>query len=794
MKLSLSWIKKKLFKKIKNSLICHQLTQIGLEVDFVKKKNNFKNAYIGKIVKIILLEKINSLFYFKIKLNKNVFVKVLSENKNCYLGMKLAVGIKKNFKLKNKLKKKKISLKGEIYNYSDFKIFGNKNNIVEFPKDEIIGQNVQKYFEKINNDIVNITIPHNRNDCLGVIGIARELSVINNCKLNFDFDDLENIKNQLLIKKYKISIFNRKICSNYFVKIVQDIDISIKTPFWIREKLRRSNIFSKDIVSDIVNYISLELGQSIHVFDFDKIKGHKIDIRLSSCKEKIQIDENLFLNIFPETVVISNQFDIFSLGGYIHSSNFLINRFTKNIYIGAAVFHESVIDKIKKKYNQYYHSYDHYYRKCEEKLCLLALEKISFMINKLCGGTIKYIGYSHINLNLNKKFFLTYKKINKLLGFFINKYTIINILKRLEYCFFEKLHLLEILPPFFRLDVLCSEDIISDIIRFYGYDKFFSFPLHVSSTFSKKNYIFQNLLKIKRFLHNNKYNEVINYSFTNKKSQNLFFHNRKIVKIINPISNDFCCMRKSLFPGLLKNLQYNFNRQVKTVRFFESGLCFVKKNEKDFKINQFLALSGIISGYKYQKSWLYKEKKFSFYDLKNDVENFLYFFYDLKKILFKHSYILGFDRNICAEIYYQNIKIGCIGMFDHTVKNYFNLSEDVFSFEIFIKKIPKNISFNIQEFFLYPHSERDFSIIISKDIPVSKILSQCYKVSCKYIFYVKVFDLYFGKNIPKDKKSLSITIFFKNNKRNFVDNEVNDLLYLCINKLKKKFNAILRDK
>ncbi|WII23771.1 phenylalanine--tRNA ligase subunit beta [Buchnera aphidicola] len=794
MKLSISWIKEYVCQNIKNSLICEQLTQMGFEADLIQIEKDFKKALIGEIIKIVFVKK--KYFSLKIKVKKNIFLKILSKKKNCYPGMKVAVGIKKSINqiIQTKILKKNVYLEGKIYKYSDLKIFGNKNDIIEFPKNTTIGKAVKNYFKKNSDDLININIPANRHDLLGVLGIVRELSVYNNCLLKFDFFHLHNLKKQFSTKKIKISLCDKKICSNYFIKIIQGVDLSIKTPFWIREKLRKSHILSTDIVSDVINYVSLELGQSIHVFDMDKIKNFNITVRLSRKYEKIQLKKNFFLDVFPNTTVIANESDIISLGGYIHSEKFLISKKTKNLYLGAAVFHNSVVDIIKNKYNKYYFSYDNYYRRCEEKLSLLALEKISILIKNFCGGEIRYVNYSQLNVNVNKEIYLSYKKINKVLGIFINKFLIINILKKLEYCVMDKLSKLKVFPPYFRLDILCAEDIIADIIRFYGYNRIFSRPLETLSDIPIRNYIFDYISKIKNFLCMNHYSEVINYSFTDKKIQNLFFQDRKVIRIINPISKDLSCMRKSLFPGLLKNLKYNNNRQEKNIRFFESGLCFTKNSKKIFNVKQFLVVSGIISGYKYEKNWFHKDKQFSFYDLKEDIENFLYYFSDLKDIYFKNTHILGFDKNICSDIYYKNFKIGCSGMLSSDVKNFFNLTTDVFAFEIFIKKLPKFIQNNVKEFFSYPYSERDISIILDKDIPASEILSACYKTSLKYIFFVKIFDVYFGKNVPKNKKSLSIKIFFKNDKKNFTSLQIKNLFFLCIENLKKKFHAVLRDK
>lgn len=796
MKFSLSWLKTFLAKDLKNSLICNQLTEIGLEVeDLQKNKNCFKNSYIGKI--ICISYKDNKSF-LKIKLKKNFFVYTFTQKKNIYLGMKLAVGLKTehliNLDNKIKINNENDLLKWKIYTYRDFKIFGNKDYIVEFPKDQEIGVLVKKYFKLYPDDLLTINITPNRNDCLGILGIARELSVLNNLKLVDKFKNFNHLDNIEFNNNFHISISNKNICSSYFIKIIKNLDLSFPTPFWIRERLRKSNIQSVNIVYDIVNYVSLELGQAIHIFDLNKFHKKKIKIRLSKLNESILFKNNHLIQISQNTLVFENDKKIISLGGFINSEDFSINNNTTNFYIGSGVFNKNLINYIKRKYNKYYISYDNYYRQCQDSLSCFALERVSKILFKLFPNSI-ISSTCFINKKnyINKKIIISYTKINKVLGFIIHKFFILDILERLEYVIYEKLHRLVVSSPIFRSDIICAEDVISDIIRFYGYHNLPTVPLQLNVNIPKKNLILEKLHKIKKFFSIRGYSEVINYSFTDKSSQKLFFKNRKFMKIINPISKDLAYMRTSLFSGLLKNMQYNLHRQQDNFRLFESGLCFIQDKKNKFQVHQKLFLSAIISGNKYQKNWLYQKKEFSFYDLKYDIESFFLFFYNINNIFFKKSHIYGFDSNICSTIYFKNIKLGYIGLLDSKINKFFNIVKNIFAFEIAIEKIPILKNNPIEEFYFYPYSIRDISIIVSSSIPALEIVQECYKVSLENIFKVIIVDIYEGKKIPINKKSLSLRIFFKSIKKNFTYNEIEVLFKKCIHRMKHKFQAILRD-
>ncbi|NIG99114.1 MAG: phenylalanine--tRNA ligase subunit beta [Buchnera aphidicola (Periphyllus acericola)] len=793
MKFSLSWLKLFLNKNIKNNLICHQLTQIGLEVeDFKKKKYNYRNSIVGEIS---LIKKLNDSNLFYIKINKNKNIKIFSKNKNFYIGMKLAVGLCKNLNIKIDFKNKKINnFPWKIFTYSDFGMFGNKNFIVEFPKNVKIGSFVKKYFKKNEEDCISINVTPNRNDCLGILGIARDLSVINNTSCNFPSYLKKKNDINIFYKKLDISFDKYDICSDYYFKVIENIDFSICTPFFIKEILRKSHINSVDIVTDVVNYVSLELGQSIHVFDFDKIDNNSLQIRRSKNNEKFFFQKKKFINLSDDILVILNNKKIISLGGFIQSDFVKINSNTKKIFLGSGVFKYKYIDRIKNKYKQYYNSYDNYFRKCNKNLCILSINRISSILKKICGGVVTYVNYfKNKNFIKKNKIILSYKKINKVLGFKISKFIIKNILKKLNYFVLEKLLKLEVIPPDYRIDILCVEDVISDIVRFYGYDNIPSIPLNLNHIIKNENIILKKLYKIKNFLLHKKYCEVINYSFTDISSQKLFINKSKLLRIKNPISKDLSYMRASLFPGLIKNLIYNKNRQQDSFSIFESGLCFYKNLSSKLKFEQVLILSGIKSGIKYYKNWYNNENKFNFYDIKYDVECLLSIFLDVKNIFFKKSEILGFEKNSCIKIFYGNFFIGYIGILEDSVKNFFKIYDDIFCFKIFIESFPCYLENKINEFYLYPYSTRDLSIIVSKNISAIEIIFECYKVSLKKIFKVFVFDVYQGKNIPNNKKSLSIRIFFQDLKKCLTNNEIDILYNRCIKNLKNKFKVFLRN-
>jgi phenylalanyl-tRNA synthetase beta chain len=260
----------------------------------------------------------------------------------------------------------------------------------------------------------------------------------------------------------------------------------------------------------------------------------------------------------------------------------------------------------------------------------------------------------------------------------------------------------------------------------------------------------------------------------------------------NPISQDMSCMRLSLWPGLLKNISYNKNRQQHSIRFFESGFCFSVDKEKYLGIRQEMFLAAVISGNYLKENWYDKSRKLDFYDLKGDLESILESTCELNDIEFRHEIIIGLHPEQSASIYLRNHFIGNIGTIDPRLIKELNISSSTFLFEISLSSFSDMKPSQIQEISKFPTTRRDIAILISENIPVYNVIQICRKFFIDKKVEINLFDVYSCKEFSNQQKSLGISFIFQDEKRTLQDNEINLMMNDCIGVLKEKFQVILR--
>ncbi|MFI4853277.1 MAG: phenylalanine--tRNA ligase subunit beta [Candidatus Makana argininalis] len=790
MKVSELWLREFVNPKINIYKLSEQISMLGFDVyNIIKKKYKFKKFIIGKIIKLRIYSKNKKIYIIKINISKKKNINIYSKKYKFKKNMKIL--LYKKYFLDFNLKKK--FLIDKFGNISENKIFNFKNIKIKFINNKII--NIKKFINKfikiknyfnIYDNILDISIPYNRSDCLSLIGIAREISAKKKIAILYP----QIINKNILNKKFniKFNIKEKHLCDKYLLQIIKNINLKSKTPKWMSERLINHGIKLENCIKNIINYVQIEFGQPFNVFNLDKIKN-KIIIRYAYNNEKIDLINGFQLNLSKKILVISDEKHIMSVVGIINNNNYEINSKTSNIVIECALFNKlSILHNInycdfnKKKNNIYVKDID-------INIQEYALNRLTYLLVMICGGNPGCILFKKKKNNIlnKKKIFISINKIKKIIGNDISIINIINILKNLGFKIKNNILGLNIISPSWRSDILIEEDIIEEICRIYGYDNIKKIPYINKNPikYNKNNNIKFN--KIKRFLLHRGYHEVINYSFINKKEQNIIFPNKLCVNISNPISNDMCVMRISLLTGLIKTAIYNRNRQQTRIKLFESGLCFIPDKKYNTIIHQKFFISGIIIGSIYNEHWDKKNENADFYDIKGDIESILEINNQIMNIKFKECNNQLFHPGKSAEVYFNNKKIAYFGFINPYILKYFNLDCKTLVFEILLNKIYKNEKYNINSVSDFPYYYRDISCIVLNHIKYIDIISECKKYLKEKLIDITLLNIYKGPEIKNGFKSFSIRLTLQNLNYTLNKNEISHMVKKCFEKLILKF-------
>ncbi|WP_343191897.1 phenylalanine--tRNA ligase subunit beta [Buchnera aphidicola] len=798
MKISKNWIMEWTNFKLGFKKICNSLIKLGIEIDILKKVPICLSKYIF-IGKIILKKKIfldNDFFFlYSILIRENKILKIFSKY-SCNIGEKFIVSISKNIFSEQIFFyiKKYHHKKSKCFFCAPFSI--GISNIIEKPLKLSNSSNINasiKNYIKIYDNIIKLNIPHNRLNELNIIGISREICAFN----KIEFCNLYKNYIKKKYKKNKIEVFLEKDIKNYCYlgRCFNNLNVNVKTPFWIINKLNMNGIKSKDIISNIINYVFIETGETFHFFNKNSY-NNKIFVKILKNSSKIYLfNKNFFLK--KNNIVICNEKKILIFGNNFQTKYVNFSSDTKNIFLGSLFLKNNRFNNYNKnnvnsnKIN--YFSYSNNFN-----MQLFSLNYITKIILRICGGSVNNIlKIKDFDKYMQKKIILNKKKIKKIIGYYIDDHIIEEKLKILGYKFFKKDNMWKVLVPYWRDDIFIEEDIISDIIRIYDVNKIFVCPPSEKFNITCENFYKNNFFKeIKNFLICKGYNEVINYSFIDENNQKNFSNNEKYIKIKNPISKNMSVMRTSLLPGLFKNFIYNNNRQNSCIKIFELGKCYFKNENNILGVNEKTFLSGLSYGSFDNIFFDTKEKKIDFYDLKGDVEHILEISRSISNVKFFNKSFSGFDNIISSSIYLDKKYIGKIGKLDQKIlkKNNYKKNYDIFLFELCLENFYKKEILYVKKISEYPSIKRDISIIVLNNVKCFDIISFCKKIFSKNLIDIYIFDFYFGVNIPFGKKSISIRLIFQSLKKTLKDVSIDKIIFKNMVLLEKKFNAVIKRK
>jgi len=796
MKVTFSWLKDHLKTSANIEKIVSTLNNVGLEVESVgtTDKNNF--FLVAKIIKAEKHPNADKLKLCDVDIGSGKILKVVCGASNARDGLLTVYAGPGAIIPKNRLKIKVTNIRGVnsygmLCSESELGLSVESKGITELDSKKFKVGN--SYFKNNSEPAIDISITPNRSDCLGVRGIARDLSTAGLGKLI----DLEEIKLKTNIKNpFKVIIDSNSGCSSFTHCYIEGIK-NVESPYWLKNKLISIGMNPISAVVDITNYIMVDLNRPLHAYDADKIDT-KVIVRASKKGEKfLALDSNTYI-LEDSACLITNEKEILGLGGVIGGENSSISLDTKNIFLESALFDSVKISKIAKKLGINSDAKFRFERGVDPNIMEYGLKLAAKIINKLCGGKISNLTISGESNFKNKQIKFNSDQFEKIVGSKISSAEIKKILDNLGFKFKESKNAYTINIPTWRPDINEEVDIVEELIRIRGYDKIQLIKPEVDS--SKD--ILTGKQKLHRFaqrsIANKGFMETITYSFTNSKIDSLFGLHNKNLLIANPISNDLDTLRSSIFSNLLIHIKNNIHRNFEDLKIFECGPVFFSSKPGE----QIAVIGGIQIGKIYRKNWLEKDKEVDVFEIKDCVYKTLIELgiheQDLTVIQESETY---YHPGRSGKFYLNSNKQLPIANFGEInpkiVKELDIKNGPVFGFQILLNNIPiitkqntvKKIKYVVSNF---QKIERDFAFIINKKFEAEKIINILLNVDKKLIKKIRIFDVFQGGNIEKNKKSIALNLLIQSQDKTLNDKEIDELSDKIIQTMQKSFDATLR--
>lgn len=799
MKISLNWLKEYVdLSDLTVEQVTDKLTTAGLEVDDIEDQGKVYDGFVVGYVK----EKIKHPNADKLSLcvvnDGEQDLSVVCGAPNVDSGQKIVLAKVGTTMPGTDFTIKPVKLRGEksegmICSEKELLLSENHEGIIVLDNELKEGRKISEVMG-LNDVVFDIDITPNRPDALSHYGVARDLSTLlgrelKKPKLNLTEDDKPS-------NEYaEVVIENSTDCPRYVAKVVAGVEIK-ESPEWMKTRLKSVGVRPINNVVDVTNFILHEFGQPLHAFDLDMVAGKKIVVKSAKDKEKFVTLDSKERELDSSDLLICDAEKGVAIAGVMGGENSEVTDSTTNILIESAYFRPSAVRKTSKKLGLSTESSYRFERGCNPDNTVYSAQRAAQLIAELGAGKIAKGEIDAYPIPIEKNMVkLRYSRIEKILGYKVPDSKVEEIMNGLEIPVIEKNEeglVCEI--PLFRPDIEREIDLIEEVARIYSYDNIPAVQ-KISITLDQKVDQLTFSENIRKSMSALGFNEIITNSLLNEETAVKF---GKPISILNPQSVEMANARPSLLPGMLAAISKNINVREHNLKYFEVGHTFEKNTDGTITtfddIIETENLLFAITGNANEDEWYGKAKPFDFYDLRGTVEDFMN-----KNLLDKNNrYVYNHSTNSFYdeffELYAGDKKIGSGGRLKESVLKVFDIKLDLFSFTFNLDVLRQVESKEKQyrELLRYPKVNRDFAIIVDKNIESASIISTIESASSKLLKNVKLFDIFESDSLGENKRSLAFQLEFFDETRTLTEEEVNKDFWNSIEKVKKEFNAQLR--
>jgi len=801
MKLTINWLKEHLDTKLNENKIIERLTDIGLEVESFESQTSELDSFI--VAKILNAEKhpnADRLKVCDVDIGSKDPVKVVCGARNAKKDLLTIYAPPDSIIPKNKIKLtvskiRGVTSYGMLCSESELKLSDESDGIIELSSTKYVNQVGKKYFQKSNSKVIDLSITPNRADCLGVRGIARDLAAAGAGKLR-KIDKVKIKKTGPQKISVKIAKEKNQGCIAFGSCLIEGVK-NKESPNWLKEKIISLGQKPISAIVDITNYVMFDLNRPLHVYDADKI-DKEIIVRNSKKGETFKALDNKDYTLQDGMCVITDNSGVLGLGGIVGGTRSGTEFDTKNILIEAAYFDSRSIRKTSNILNIDTDAKFRFERGIDPTSIELGLQRATELIKNICGGKISNFNFQKIQNSKKISIKFEISLFEKTTGFKVSEKKFIKILTDLGFEIKKQKKLLNLIIPSWRPDINQPIDIVEEITRIVGYDQInIEEPEKVRKkpTLSKQQKLFRFL---QRSIASKGYFETITWSFTDSKINQLFKGLKKQTNIVNPISSELNVLRNSIFSNLVYYLNKNLDRGFKDISLFEIGPTFNSHKPED----QQTVIGGLRSGKISRLSWLENERLVDVFDVKRDVIQSLdeagfsinKLFIDEKTPSYYHP---GKSGAVFLNKEEDNVVAYFGEMHPNILKKLDIKTETLVGFEIFLDKINKTQKKVTEKkskykYSDYQKSERDYAFVVDKDFKVQDLVNIISEVDKNLIKSIKVFDVYKGKNIPKEKKSIALNVTIQSSEKTLNDNDLDTINQLIISTVESKSGAKIR--
>ncbi|MEM6605535.1 MAG: phenylalanine--tRNA ligase subunit beta [Pseudomonadota bacterium] len=791
MRISESWLREWVNPKIDSEGLAHQLTMAGLEVDAIEPVAGvFSHVVVAEITGARPHPDADKLQVCTVNDGSSEPVQIVCGAPNARVGLKAPLArvgavLPGGFAIKEAELRGQLS-QGMLCAASELELSDDKQGLLELPADAPVGESLRDYL-RLDDHAIEIGLTPNRSDCLSIRGVAREVAVIN--RQAFTEPDVAPVS-PVLDTQLNAELNAPGDCPRYLCRVIEGVDLSGRSPVWLQEKLRRCGVRSIDPAVDVTNYILLELGQPMHAFDLDKVQGG-IVVRKANSGEKITLLNDQEIELTEDNLVIADHGRALALAGIMGGSETAVSAGTTRILLESAFFAPVPLSGKAREFGLHTDSSHRYERGVDYDLQRKAMERATALLLEVAGGKPGPVteAVSESDMPEWDVVRLRRARIPRLLGVEIDDGDVERMLDGLGVEFTRIDDGWQCRAPSWRFDLNIEADFLEEVGRLYGYNNLPTTRIQADVEMQESSESNASLRSLRRTLLARDFHEAITYSFVDREIQEQLAPDVNPIALSNPISPEHAVMRTTLLGGLLRAGSHNVNRQQARVRLFETGLRFQPGADG---LVQTPALALLVTGGIEREAWSNDIRPVDFFDVKGVLESLTSTSNLSEPLSFVPAQHPGLHPGQTARILRGERELGVLGVVHPSLQQELDFESTVVVAEVDLHAFLEAKKPSFEPISRFPALRRDIAVVVDQSVSAGSIIENVRAQAGAYLKDLTLFDVYQGKGIDPQRKSLALGLTFQDQSRTLADDEINTSIRQVVDSLKENYNAELR--
>ena len=787
-----SWLRSFCNPSISGQELADRLTMAGIEVEAYEPYGpQFSGVVVGEVLSVEKHPNADKLTVCKVNAGGET-LQVVCGAPNVRVGMKAPLakigarlpGIEiKEAPLRG------VNSQGMLASARELGLSNDHSGLLDLPKEAKPGTDVRSVLG-LDERIMTLKLTPNRADCLSILGVAREVSALTQTPMQTPAVVPVPARNSA---KHLVRITAPEGCGRFAGRVIRNVNAAAPTPQWMKDRLERAGQRSISALVDVTNYVMLELGRPLHVYDQDKLKG-AIDVRWGRKGEKVLLLNEQEVEVDESVLCITDDSGAIGLGGIMGGESTKADAATKNVFLESAFFYPSAVAGRARRYNFSSDASHRFERGVDFNNNVDGIERATRLILDLCGGDPGPTEDLVARLPERKPVPMRVARAQKVIGVPVSADEMADAFSRLKLPFRKEPEKFIVTPPSFRFDLEIEEDLIEEVARIHGFERIAAHPPKAALTMLETRESVRSLHELRERLAAADYRELINFSFVEPAWEQDFAGEANPIRLLNPIASQLSVMRTSLIGSLVDAVRKNHQRKVPRVRIFEVGRVFLRDpSSADGPLSvggvrQPMRIAAAAYGPAFAQQWEGAERAVDFFDVKADLE-------DLAAPLeprFEPAPHPALHPGRSARVFLGGKAAGWIGELHPRWMRTYELPQPPILFELEADSVQQVPVPRPKVPSRFPPVVRDIALEFDAATPVQAVFDAIEAEKPPIVQSVRLFSVYRGAGLSAGTKSLAFRVVMQDTERTLTDAEADAARDTLVALLSRKFSAKLR--